>query len=88
MESALLLPVSSISTDGVGSPIALRFSMSETLADLSVLLDLKFAAFFNSSVSVLTDVIFAVLPAVLLWKVQLNRRTKIATIPILSLGVL
>lgn len=39
-------------------------------------------------VSVLTDVIFAVLPAVLLWRVQLNRRTKIATIPVLSLGFL
>ncbi|KAF2721221.1 hypothetical protein K431DRAFT_224704 [Polychaeton citri CBS 116435] len=48
---------------------------------------LKFAAFFNSSVSVLTDVIFALLPIPLLWKVQLNRKTKAAVVCILSMGL-
>lgn len=50
--------------------------------------NLKFAAFFNSSVSVLTDVVFALLPVPMLWKVQLNWRVKTAVGAILSLGVL
>ena len=50
--------------------------------------NLKFAAFFNSSVSVATDVIFALLPVPILWKVQLNWRVKAAVAGILSLGVL
>jgi hypothetical protein len=49
---------------------------------------LKFAAFFNSSVSVLTDVVFALLPVPMLWKVQLNWRVKLAVGGILSVGVL
>ncbi|KAK3319502.1 integral membrane protein [Cercophora scortea] len=49
--------------------------------------DLKFAAFFNSSVSVLTDVVFALLPLPMLWKVQLNWRVKTALAGILSLGI-
>ncbi|KAK3314859.1 hypothetical protein B0H66DRAFT_457855, partial [Apodospora peruviana] len=49
--------------------------------------NLKFAAFFNSSVAVLTDTVFALLPIPMLWNVQLNWRIKIAVAGILSLGV-
>jgi hypothetical protein len=49
---------------------------------------LKFAAFFNSSVSVLTDVVFALLPIPMLWNVQMNWRIKTAVGAILSLGIL
>ncbi|EFX04839.1 integral membrane protein [Grosmannia clavigera kw1407] len=49
--------------------------------------NLKFAAFFNSSVSVLTDLIFALLPIPMLWKVRLNWKTKAAVAAILSLGI-
>ncbi|KAK4202316.1 hypothetical protein QBC40DRAFT_321860 [Triangularia verruculosa] len=49
--------------------------------------NLKFAAFFNSSVAVLTDVIFALLPVPMLWKVQLNWKVKSAVAAILSLGL-
>ncbi|KAL2193357.1 hypothetical protein P885DRAFT_45409 [Corynascus similis CBS 632.67] len=48
---------------------------------------LKFAAFFNSSVAALTDVIFALLPVPLLWKVQMNWKVKSAVTAILSLGI-
>lgn len=50
--------------------------------------NLKFAAFFNSSVAVLTDVVFALLPIPMLWNVQMNWRIKMALGAILSLGVL
>ncbi|KAL0780557.1 hypothetical protein CaCOL14_001892 [Colletotrichum acutatum] len=49
--------------------------------------DLKFAAFFNSSVSVLTDLLFALLPVPIMWKVQLNWKVKSAVIGVLSLGI-
>jgi hypothetical protein len=49
--------------------------------------NLKFAAFFNSSLAVLTDVIFALLPVPMLWNVQMNWRVKSAVVVILSLGV-
>jgi hypothetical protein len=49
--------------------------------------NLKFAAFFNSSVAVLTDVVFALLPIPILWNVQMNWRVKSAVAGILSLGV-
>ncbi|KAK4132203.1 hypothetical protein BT67DRAFT_386262 [Trichocladium antarcticum] len=48
---------------------------------------LKFAAFFNSSVAVLTDVTFALLPIPMLWNVQMNWRVKTAVAGILSLGL-
>ncbi|KAG7105419.1 hypothetical protein HYQ44_016731 [Verticillium longisporum] len=48
---------------------------------------LKFAAFFNSSVSVVTDFVFAVLPVPILWNVQLNWKVKSAVAAILSLGI-
>jgi len=48
---------------------------------------LKFAAFFNSSVAALTDIIFALLPVPLLWKVQMNWKVKSAVTATLSLGI-
>ncbi|KAG6362935.1 hypothetical protein INS49_008030 [Diaporthe citri] len=49
--------------------------------------DLKFAAFFNSSVSLLTDLVFALLPVPILWSVQLNWKVKIAVSAVLALGI-
>ncbi|KAL0939915.1 integral membrane family protein [Colletotrichum truncatum] len=49
--------------------------------------NLKFAAFFNSGVSVFTDLLFALLPIPMLWKVQLNWKVKSAVIGVLSLGI-
>ncbi|KAH6653190.1 hypothetical protein BKA67DRAFT_518913 [Truncatella angustata] len=49
--------------------------------------NLKFAAFFNSGVSVLTDLIFALLPVPMLWHVQMNWKVKSAVAGILSLGI-
>ncbi|KAL1865489.1 hypothetical protein Daus18300_007134 [Diaporthe australafricana] len=50
--------------------------------------DLKFAAFFNSSVSLLTDLVFALLPIPILWSVQLNWKVKLAVSAVLALGIL
>lgn len=47
---------------------------------------LKFAAFFNSGVSALTDLVFALLPFPLIWGLQMNKQTKIAIGVIMSLG--
>lgn len=41
---------------------------------------------FNSSINIATDVLFATLPIPLVWNLQLNQRTKISLIAILSLG--
>ncbi|KKY34131.1 putative integral membrane family protein [Diaporthe ampelina] len=49
--------------------------------------DLKFAAFFNSSVSLLTDLVFALLPVPILWSVQLNWKVKLAVSAVLALGI-
>ncbi|KAK4141769.1 uncharacterized protein C8A04DRAFT_38813 [Dichotomopilus funicola] len=49
--------------------------------------NLKFAAFFNSSVAVLTDVLFALLPIPILWNVQMNWKVKAAVATILSVGI-
>ncbi|KAF2469141.1 uncharacterized protein BDR25DRAFT_229933 [Lindgomyces ingoldianus] len=40
----------------------------------------------NSSFNIITDVLFATIPVPLIWKLQLNTRTKISLIAILSLG--
>ncbi|KAK4125816.1 hypothetical protein N657DRAFT_654352 [Parathielavia appendiculata] len=48
---------------------------------------LKFAAFFNSAVAALTDVVFALLPVPILWNVQMNWKVKSAVAGILSLGI-
>ncbi|KAH6664820.1 hypothetical protein F5X68DRAFT_143958 [Plectosphaerella plurivora] len=50
--------------------------------------NLKFGAFFNSSVSTLTDLLFALLPIPMLWRVQLNWKVKTAVAGVLSLGIL
>lgn len=50
--------------------------------------NLKFAAFFNSSVSLFTDVLFALLPVPMLWRVQLNKKVKTAVAGVLGLGIL
>ncbi|POR30971.1 Uncharacterized protein TPAR_08825 [Tolypocladium paradoxum] len=49
--------------------------------------NLRFAAFFNSSLSVLTDVIFSLLPIPMIWGVQLSWRLKAAIAALLSLGL-
>ncbi|KAJ0121775.1 integral membrane family protein [Diaporthe amygdali] len=49
--------------------------------------DLKFAAFFNSSVSLLTDLVFALLPIPILWSIQLNWKVKVAVSAVLALGI-
>ncbi|KAF8851193.1 hypothetical protein BDZ45DRAFT_156348 [Acephala macrosclerotiorum] len=41
---------------------------------------------FNSSVNIVTDVLFASLPIPMVWNLQVNIRTKISLIAILSLG--
>ncbi|KAI1064900.1 hypothetical protein LB507_001265 [Fusarium sp. FIESC RH6] len=43
--------------------------------------------FFFSAVSIITDWTLAILPAVLLWKVQMKQRVKLPVICMLSLGV-
>lgn len=48
---------------------------------------LRFAAFFNSAVAVLTDLCFALLPIPVLWNVRMNWKVKTAVAAILSLGV-
>ncbi|KAF2111020.1 hypothetical protein BDV96DRAFT_500396 [Lophiotrema nucula] len=40
----------------------------------------------NSSFNIITDVLFATLPIPLIWKLQLNVRTKVSLIAVLSLG--
>lgn len=42
---------------------------------------------FNSSINIATDVLFAVLPIPVVWKLQANLRTKLTLIFILSLGL-
>jgi hypothetical protein len=42
----------------------------------------------KSGVSLVTDLVFAVLPTIFIWKVQMARNTKLCVIPVLSLGFL
>lgn len=44
--------------------------------------------YFVSATSLVTDFSCAILPSVVLWKLQMNKRTKISVITILSLGFL
>ncbi|KAF1916615.1 hypothetical protein BDU57DRAFT_238510 [Ampelomyces quisqualis] len=46
----------------------------------------KSLGLMNSILNILTDVLFALLPVPLIWQLQLNMRTKISLIAILSLG--
>lgn len=42
---------------------------------------------FNSSINIATDVLFALLPVPIVWKLQTNLRTKITLVAILGLGL-
>ena len=66
--------------------------------------DLRFASFFNSgtksiplhahqrltfqAIGILTDLMFALIPIPMLYKIQVNWRVKLAVCGILSLGIL
>lgn len=43
-------------------------------------------AYLYSAFSIVSDFTFAIIPAFLVWNLQLNRRTKIALIPLLTMG--
>ena len=43
---------------------------------------------FNSIINIITDVLFASLPVTVVWNLQVNMRTKISLLAILSLGYL
>jgi hypothetical protein len=43
---------------------------------------------FNSVINIITDVLFASLPVTVVWNLQVNMRTKISLLAILSLGYL
>ncbi|EHL01283.1 hypothetical protein M7I_2751 [Glarea lozoyensis 74030] len=42
---------------------------------------------FNSSINIITDVLFATLPIPMVWNLQVNMRTKLSLVVILSLGL-
>jgi hypothetical protein len=42
---------------------------------------------FNSSVNIATDLIFALIPIPMVWKLQVNQHTRIGLAVILSLGL-
>lgn len=46
----------------------------------------SFIGLFNSVVNIITDIIFAVIPVPVVLKLQVNRRTKITLLVVLSLG--
>ncbi|KAK8091485.1 hypothetical protein PG997_001846 [Apiospora hydei] len=48
---------------------------------------LQMLSYANSIINILTDMFFAVLPAPMLWNVQINMRTKASLICIMGLGV-
>ncbi|KAK0111525.1 hypothetical protein ONS95_001879 [Cadophora gregata] len=64
------------SWDAASEPNAKCFSI-QTFTDIGL---------FNSIVNIITDVLFASLPIPIVWKLQVNMRTKISLIGILSLG--
>ena len=43
---------------------------------------------FNSIINIITDVLFASLPISVIWNLQVNLRTKLSLLAILSLGYL
>lgn len=49
---------------------------------------LQALSYANSVVNIVTDVFFAALPVPMLWKVQINARTKASLVCIMGLGVL
>lgn len=56
---------------------------SGTCINIEVIIGL---AYLYSAFSVISDFTFAILPAFLVWNLQLKRRTKIALIPLLTMG--
>lgn len=46
------------------------------------------AAYFVSAMSLITDFSCAILPAVILWNLQMNKRTKVSVVTILGIGFL
>lgn len=60
-------------------------TVSGTCLPLRTLLDI---AYLYSSLTILCDLTLGILPAFLVWKLQMNRRTKIAVGGILSLGTM
>ncbi|PMD25802.1 hypothetical protein NA56DRAFT_529236, partial [Hyaloscypha hepaticicola] len=64
------------SWDRAGEPTAKCFS-NNTFTDIGL---------FNSIVNILTDVLFASLPVTVVWNLQVNLRTKLSLLAILSLG--
>jgi hypothetical protein len=66
------------SWDRAGEPNAKCFS-NTVFTDIGL---------FNSIVNILTDVLFASLPITVIWNLQVNVRTKLSLLAILSLGYL
>ena len=66
------------SWDRAGEPNAKCFS-NAVFTDIGL---------FNSIVNILTDVLFASLPVTVVWNLQVNTRTKLSLLAILSLGYL
>lgn len=52
---------------------------------MSIILDITY---FYSSVTICCDMALGILPAFLVWKLQMNRRTKFAVGGILGLGAM
>lgn len=67
-------------------PVSYFYDKSQdgTCVDMNVVIALGFV---YSVSSIITDFTFAILPALIVWNLQLKRRTKIALIPLLTMGV-
>ncbi|KAH8897855.1 hypothetical protein GQ53DRAFT_837622 [Thozetella sp. PMI_491] len=69
------------------SPVNFFWNQYEGQSGRCVDVDVIIAlAFLYSGVNVFVDFSFALLPAFLLWGLQLDKKTKIATIPLLAMG--
>lgn len=51
--------------------------------DIDIIIDITYA---YSATAIITDVTLTVLPIMLVWKLQMDRKTKIALIPILGMA--
>ncbi|KAH8592454.1 hypothetical protein B0O99DRAFT_517559 [Bisporella sp. PMI_857] len=67
-------------------PFAANFDISIPGAQCYTVKTSQALAYFNSSCGIATDLIFAFIPCPLLWKLQINRKTKLSLMGILSLG--
>jgi len=68
-------------------PLKVLWDSSITDAVCFSPLGLRACAYFNASCSIFADLVFALLPIPILWKVKINTRVKIALVGILSLGL-